>query len=276
MDNLDLTPREWVAAGLLGLLALGGIINGEPGMAVLMGILGAIYMYRQTESGRENDLENRDNWRREREYQRRDGDYMHRREMAQRARPANVDHIREHALDAVRRAGLNPDNVQVLPVDIGLLTFRGDESPVIHRTQPVLDDVDYVQPYVQLRVPVTATGIIKFEIFDDSGQKVYGHEDHYDLKRGRNLITPTTRLPVHDERAMDGRWQVQISGDGVRLATYQFRWEDSQDAEFRKHVRHDGEISSELQAFLDDSQVGQMSLDDLLGSQDDEANQQYM
>ncbi len=146
---------------------------------------------------------------------------------------------------------------------------------MIHRTQAVDDDSDYVQPYVQLRVPVDANGRIKFEIFDDSGQKVFAHEDRYELQRGRNLIMPSARLPVHDEQDMDGRWKITISADGMPLATYEFRWRATEDVEFHRHVSQDGEISNELQALLEDSQLGQISIDDLLAAQDDDANQQY-
>lgn len=266
-DNLDLSPREWFAVAVLGFMGLAGLFNGEPGLALLMGILVAVYLYRQNEERKPEINQRYENLR--------DEDYIHRREMAQRQRPANVDEIREHALDAVRRAGLDPDSVRVLPVDIGVLSFRGDEKPVIHRTQAVDDDSDYVQPYVQLRVPVDANGRIKFEIFDDSGQKVFAHEDRYELQRGRNLIMPSSRLPVHDEQDMNGRWKITISADGMPLATYEFRWRATEDVEFHRHVSQDGEISNELQALLEDSQLGQISIDDLLAAQDDDANQQY-
>ncbi|MEQ8674512.1 MAG: hypothetical protein RLP44_04335 [Aggregatilineales bacterium] len=267
-DNLDLSPREQIAAAVLGFMGLLGLINGEPGLALLMGIIVAVYLYRQNEENKPEINNRNENIR--------DEDYIHRREMAQRERPANVDEIRQHALDAVRRAGLDPAVVRVLPVDLGVISFRGDDKPVIHRTQPVDDDCDYVQPYVQLRVPVDANGRIKFEIYDEVGQKIFAHEDRYDLQRGRNLIMPSSRLPVHDEQNMDGRWRIAISADGMPLATYEFRWQETEDVEFRRHVLQDGEISNELQALLEDSQPGQLSLDDLLAAQDDEANQQRL
>jgi hypothetical protein len=48
-DNLDLSPREWFAAAVLGFMALAGLFNGEPGLALLMGILVAVYLYRHNE-----------------------------------------------------------------------------------------------------------------------------------------------------------------------------------------------------------------------------------
>ena len=64
-----------------------------------------------------------------------------------------ADQVYSHALDAVRNAKLDPTEMQVLPIDIGVMAFTGNEDPVIYRTRDVLDDVDYLQPFVQLRLP---------------------------------------------------------------------------------------------------------------------------
>src|SRR5215207_7205316 len=64
-------------------------------------------------------------------------------------RQSGTEKVYAHALKAVERAGLNPDEVRVLPVDVGVMAFKGDSPPVVYRTQPVDDDVDYIQPFVQ-------------------------------------------------------------------------------------------------------------------------------
>ena len=87
--------------------------------------------------------------------------------------PASAEQrVYRHALESVTRAGLDPDNVQVLTVDIGLLTTKDSGDPQIYRTWSLPDDIDYIQPFVQLRVPMEADGNIRFEIVDAIGDLV--------------------------------------------------------------------------------------------------------
>ena len=290
----ELSPGQTAIAVILGILALAGLIGGEAGFAVLMGIIAAVYINRQLEENRrENEsMQALDSRRRVRERQhqarrRHYDDYDHEDPFegapnqadeyfeTPPPRPANVEQVHKHALQAVRRAGLNPDRIQVLPVDLGVLKFQGDENPVIHRSMPVPDDSDYIQPFVQLRVPVSAAGRIKFEVFDDGGQKIFAHEDKYQLERGRNLIIPATRLPIHDEQHMDGRWAVKISADGTLLAEHTFHWTEESSQEVRPAVSDDGEISNEMRAMLADSRLQNLSLDDLLAHQDEDNQQMH-
>ena len=81
--------------------------------------------------------------------------------------PASAEQrVYRHALESVTRAGLDPDEVQVLAVDIGVLTTKEEGEPQIYRTWSLPDDIDYIQPFVQLRVPTEANGEIRFEIID--------------------------------------------------------------------------------------------------------------
>ncbi|MFW5748415.1 MAG: hypothetical protein ACOCYT_02245 [Chloroflexota bacterium] len=180
------------------------------------------------------------------------------------SRPANVDTVHTHALTAVRQAGIDPDRVSVLPVDVGVMTFSGESDPVIHRTWPVEDDSDYLQPFVQLRVPQTAIGRIKFEVLDSYHQTVFVHEDRYQLERGRNLVIPAARLPLHDEQNINGSWHLKVYADGILLANHTFTWESREQPSLDPHIGEDGEINSELRAVLADSRLGRMSLDELL------------
>ena len=189
-------------------------------------------------------------------------------------RQAHAEPVYKHALQAVKRAGLDPDHVQVLPVDVGLMVFKGHEDPVVYRTWPVPDDVDYVQPYVQLRLPTKAQGRVKFEIFDSGGQALFVHEDIHNLTRGRNLISPSARLAIHDERNLEGRWTLRITADGVLLAEHNFTWVEATSENIRKHIGEDGELTSELRAVMAENRLEKMSLDDLLAFQDNEAAQQ--
>ena len=135
--------------------------------------------------------------------------------------------IYQHALTAVEAARHDPETVPVLATDIGVIAFKGDQEPVIYRTRDVLDDVDYIQPYVQLRLPTKAVGRIRFEVVDADGETLFSREEHHQLERGRNLITPAARIPVHDAQALDGEWELRVSADDMLLAVHHFNWEES-------------------------------------------------
>ncbi|MCY4146916.1 MAG: hypothetical protein OXE95_11600 [Chloroflexi bacterium] len=189
--------------------------------------------------------------------------------------PASAEQrVYRHALDSVMRVGLNPDETEVLAVDIGLLTTRGDGEPQVYRTWSLPDDIDYIQPFVQLRVPIEAVGNIRFEILDARGAPVYIHEDGFQLRRGRNFLTPNTRMPLHDQMELDGKWTLRIVADGVDIAEHRFEYAEATSASIRRHLGEDGEINAEMQAAIGESRPGKMSLDDLLAFQDDESESQ--
>jgi hypothetical protein len=192
------------------------------------------------------------------------------------SRQAQSEPIYRHALEAVQRAGHDPDSVQVLAVDIGVMAFKGNSEPAVYRTWSLPDDIDYVQPFVQLRLPSKAAGRIKFEIVDDAGRVVFVHEDVHNLERGRNFISPAARLPIHDENLTNGQWGMRVSADGVVLAEHRFEFSEAAEANIRRHIGEDGEINTELRAVMAESRLPKMSLDDLLqyGADDEEQQQQ--
>jgi len=185
-----------------------------------------------------------------------------------------ADQVYAHALDAVRNAKLDPAETQVLPIDIGVMAFTGDDAPVIYRTREVLDDVDYVQPFVQLRLPTKAKGRVKFEMLDADGQVVFMHQNDYDLQRGRNLIMPAARLPIHDAHAIHGDWRLQVRADGVLIAEHHFGWEESASKVIRRNLKEDGELSGEVREMMAESRLERMSLDELLSEQETGAEAQ--
>ncbi len=185
-----------------------------------------------------------------------------------------ADQVYAHALDAVRRAGLDPTETHVLPIDIGVMAFSSDGDPVIYRTRPVLDDIDYLQPFVQLRLPTRARGRIRFELVDSDGQTLFVHEEDHEFQRGRNLVTPAARLPIHDAHAMLGDWQLRVSADGVLIADHRFEWQENTTKVIRRHLTEDGELSSEVRAMVAENRLQRMSLDELLEQpEEDSANQ---
>ncbi|HLV34325.1 MAG TPA: hypothetical protein VKY59_04385 [Spirillospora sp.] len=185
--------------------------------------------------------------------------------------------IYRSALEAVEAAGHDPETVRVLTTDIGFMAFKGDQDPVVYRTRDIPDDVDYIQPYVQIRLPTRAVGRIRFEILDGEGESLFIHEEHHQLERGRNLITPAARLPVHDAQFMDSDWELRVSADGMLLAVHYFGWQETTTKVVRRHLSEDGEItelSSELRAALAENRLQQISLDDLLAYQEEEEESQ--
>lgn len=194
-------------------------------------------------------------------------------EISRESRQAQTEPVYRHALESVTRAGLNPDDVQVLTVDIGVMAFRGDQPVMVFRTWSLPDDIDYIQPFVQLRLPIKANGRVKFEILDAKGQTIFLREDTHTLERGRNFITPAARLPIHDQREMDGRWQLRVSADDVLLAVHQLEFAEATNNAISRHIGEDGEINTELKAIMAESQLPKMSLDDLLAYQEDEEQQ---
>jgi len=252
--------RKWQVLGGIFLLLFGlSTLSGEAGIGLILMALGGWLLWKQLNSNVDGSaLYN----------QRTDDDSDYDAEDDYALRQTGTEKVYAHALRAVEQAGLNPDTAQVLPVDLGVMVFQGDNDPVVFRTQPIPDDADYIQPFVQLRLPTRAVGRIKFEIIDSDGQVVFIHEDVNNLERGRNLVTPSARLPIHDAHAMLGDWQVRISADGMPLAIHKFMWQETNTRAIRRHITADGELSNELRASLAENRLGKMSLDELLSFQD--------
>lgn len=258
----DQMNRRMIEIGLgilflvMGLSAFGGDFSA----ALILGGLGAFLLYRQFNQTQTN--------------------IHHGAERVGSIEPAasdaqpRADQVYAHALNSVQAAGLDPNNTHVLPIDIGVMSFSADQEPMIYRTKPVLDDVDYIQPFVQLRLPTRAVGRIRFEITDSDGQVLFVHEDNHQLQKGRNLVTPSARLPIHDAHTINGEWQLRISADGVLIAVHAFGWEESTTKVIRRHLSEDGELSNEVRTMMAESRLQKMSLDELLSDQEPDTNPQ--
>jgi hypothetical protein len=262
-----------VGLGLL-FLFLGLVALGEGSFFMTLLVLAGIYMLvRQFEGGR-MPWESADEA--ERYIPRRRGQSQpdHDLEFSDYEEAAGRERIYAHAIRAVEEAGLDPETAKVLTTDIGVMAFKDDSEPLIYRSRPVLDDIDYLQPFVQLRLPQKAIGRIRFEIVDSDGQVLFVHEDRHQLERGRNLISPAARLPIHDAQAMYEEWELRVSADGVPLASHHFSWQESATKVVRRHLSEDGEISTELRATMAENRLQKMSLDDLLLDQEEESQNQ--
>lgn len=255
------------------LLMLAGVALLEASALVVLILLGLLFMVRQFDNNQlQSDSTESYDYGMDYDY---GSDFSDSSEYDLRStRQAQADPVYRHALEAVERAGHNPDDVQVLTVDVGVMAFKDNGEPTVFRTWSLPDDVDYIQPFVQLRLPSKATGRIKFEILDATGNVVFAREDEHNLERGRNFVSPAARLPIHDETITKGQWGMRISADGVLLAEHLFEFSEAADQAIRRHIGEDGEINTELRAVMAESRLPKMSLDELLEFSDDEEAQQ--
>ena len=266
--NMDSSNRNTLLLAFI-LLMLGAVALAESAGLVVMILIGLLFLVRQFDNNQLNQAigsYDDDDYALERE---REWGELENRDHRQ----AQSEPVYRHALEAVTRAGLDPDTVQVLAVDIGMMAFRGQEPPTVFRTWSLPDDIDYVQPFVQLRLPEKAVGRVKFEVMDINGRVLFTKEEAHNLERGRNFITPAARLPVHDETNLDGRWQMRVSADDVVLAVHEFQFSEATSADISRHIGEDGEINTELRAVMAENQLPKMSLDDLLAYQEEEEAQ---
>jgi hypothetical protein len=264
----------------IGLLLVGvaSVSDGQP-LGVLLGLGGFYMLARQFEESRNNREREQqadrdyDRWRGSRG--RPDYDFENVSDQVDRNPTTNANRVYSHALQAVQNAGLDASTTAVLPVDIGMLAHKGEEPPRLYRTKNIPNDIDYVQPFVQLRLPTRAKGKITFEILDDYGETVFVRTEEHDLARGRNLVVPSRRIPVHDALDMEeGAWTLRVSADDVLLAVHSFDWHAPDESLVTpEHIEDDGEISNELRAAMAESRLENMSLDDLLSFQDEPSSQ---
>ena len=144
--NIDSNNRNTLLLAFI-LLMLGAVALAESAGLVVMILIGLLFLVRQFDNNQLNQAIGAYD----------DEDYALERERewgeleSREHRQAQSEPVYRHALEAVTRAGLDPDTVQVLAVDIGVMVFRGQEPPTVFRTWSLPDDIDYVQPFVQLR-----------------------------------------------------------------------------------------------------------------------------
>ncbi len=253
------------------LLALGAVAFLESSAFVVLFLLGLLFLVRQFDQSQLN-TSYRTGYEEEPGYAA-DSDYEEDWEETSappRATQNQREPVYRHALEAVTRAGLDPDSVQVLAVDIGVMAGKGQETPTVYRTWSVPDDVEYMQPFVQLRLPSKARGKVRFEVADASGKAVFVHENFYDLDKGRNFVAPAARIRIQDGYTLGKGWQLRIIADDLLVATHRFEFDESTSANIQRHIGEDGEINAEMKSVMTENRLPKMSLDDLLSYQSEE------
>jgi hypothetical protein len=177
----------------------------------------------------------------------------------------------DYVADAISRAGQDADELAVLPLDLGVLVYKDQEPPQIYRMDEIPDDIDYLQPFVELELPSAVSGRVRFEITDGSGQTVFIEENTHRFREGSQPVVAQTRLPIHDAQSFDNGWHLKIYAEDMLLADHKFAWNNAVNvAPIRQHIQEDGEISAELRQALAETNLERMSLDELLDFQDED------
>jgi len=182
--------------------------------------------------------------------------------------------VYKHALSAARAAGLMTDDTSyVLPIDIGVMAYESNNKRMIQRVLPLTELTEFVQPFIQLRLAANAQGRVKFEIIDAQGDRLFVHEDRYQLHEGVNFISPPSRLRVWDVKN-SVTWKLRVYADNTLIAEHGLAWEVGTTGVVRRNMLEDGEISptirAQVSAMLTENRLTDMSLDELLASQDDD------
>lgn len=173
-----------------------------------------------------------------------------------------------HAAEAVAAAGHAPEDLALLPVDIGFLAYSTGSRPVVHREAPIADTVDYIQPYIELELERPAAGTLRFEIVDSEGEIHYVREERRQLKAGRTPVIPETRMPVGDFLYTHDDWSLRVYAANTLIAEHHFGWVDPDVAPaLREHLAEDGELSADLEVLVEQASLQPMSLDELLGDE---------
>jgi hypothetical protein len=179
---------------------------------------------------------------------------------------AGKHQIYPHALAAIRKAGKSLDPELPIPTDLGLLVYKSETERDIYRVRELPPDVVYIQPYVQLYLPPTMSTVnLRFEI-KTAEQTLFSHTQDYSVE-DLKVITPPTRLPISQEQNFDQMWELHISMGDLLLASHPIVWRSGAISVMVGALSSDGEVSEELQTFIDGDEIEPLSLDDLLTKQ---------
>ncbi|MBW4437637.1 MAG: hypothetical protein KME04_10915 [Pleurocapsa minor GSE-CHR-MK-17-07R] len=172
-----------------------------------------------------------------------------------------------HALRAASAAGLDAQ-AAVIPIDLGFKVMS-DGALSLVRDQAITRDADSLQPYVRLHLAREAHGLIRFELIDPDGQKLFMHDTLVSLGRGEHLVSPSSRLKVLDSFNFSGPWKLRVYADTVLLVEHSWQWGETRREKIQQAVTSDGEIHAEVRARLEETDLFErVSLEDLLGDQD--------
>lgn len=169
---------------------------------------------------------------------------------------------------AMRSAGHMPNPWGVRFADIGILAYHGDETPDICREEAVPKSATHLRPFVVIDLPYEqgGNGTIIFDFVDKDGDIRFHSTKRYQLKHGKNFITPPTWLPLEAQREAD-QWKLKVGIGDKTVALHQFSLRGHVESSLKGYLKSDGEVDEFLKKAVDNHRSTGMSLDELLGDQ---------
>jgi len=187
----------------------------------------------------------------------------------------SVQSAQDVANQALVRAGNKPDSWLLNLEEIGILAYTGEKKPDGVWTGAVSAQASHLRPYVVINLPYKqGRGTIRFQLFDETGEKRFDKGKIYDLKQGPNFVYPPTWLPM-EENHPGGRWTLRVNIGDRPLAIHEFTVREGYNGTMGQFLTEDGEIDSTVSSAvleLGDDSSG-MSLDELLAFQEDDAQE---
>ena len=193
-------------------------------------------------------------------------DWFHHRDRQARRTQMLIDLCQ----DAMRRARYDPrSSGGTRLTDIGLLSYRTPENPIITRTKPVVTDARWLRPFAEIEGNLLRGAHITMRIIDSRGNILF-EDNQSGAFAFRTRFVSENWLPletVHSSRR--GRWSVVVYINAQLIGIHQFEWANIGGDEILDQLHTDGEITPELQDAVKNGKFRRMSLDELLADQED-------
>ena len=131
------------------------------------------------------------------------------------------------AIERARSLG-SLDNPDIRLIDIGLIALQsGPEGMAMRRTRSVSRDDDGIRPFLTLQVGGHAaerSALIRFEVFDHHGEKLFRHEMRSYLRAGRMNVLSEHHLPLarNDSIEGSGDWDLHVYVNDELVGLYGF------------------------------------------------------
>jgi hypothetical protein len=177
--------------------------------------------------------------------------------------------LAELGQQAMTRARYDFTTGNFVVVDIGLLVYHSTDHPKITRTVPIPTDARWLRPFVEMYCNQGIQDVaVRLDLLDSKGNIHFAENKIYTLK-GRTRIVTANWLPLDNKEASLGRWALVVYVNNAPIAVHTFHWEAVRRDEILDELYEDGEINENLQEAVKKGKFRKMSLDELLGNQED-------